>query len=77
MMNRPEPARYCKWEGETHPLHRLGDGLGMPGTCGFCGGSADFVLKDGNWVPKRHPARLRPRHRTGGTPQGRMGRHRI
>jgi hypothetical protein len=77
MMKRPEPTNYCKWEGETHPEHKIGDGLGVPGTCGGCGGSADLVLKDGHWVPKRHRARLRPRRSTGGTPQGRAGQRRI
>jgi hypothetical protein len=54
MMKRREPIKYCKPVEETHPKHNQGDGLGMPGICGFCDGSADFFLKDGNWVPKKH-----------------------
>ncbi len=61
MIKRPEPIKYCKYAGETHPKHNQGDGLGMPGICGFCNGSADFFLEDGNWVAKKHRAGIKKR----------------
>jgi hypothetical protein len=48
-MKRRKEVVYCKCKWE-HPGHYTGDGLGMQGRCGACGGNAFF---DGS-VPKKH-----------------------
>jgi hypothetical protein len=65
-MKRPEPPIQCKGSGNTHPHHSSGDGLGMPGTCGVCGRSVEFVKRDGDLVPKKHPPAIKPSRRTAG-----------
>ena len=53
-MNRPEPAKECLGASIWHPEHRSGDGYRLPGTCGFCGRSVQFVTKDDGALPKKH-----------------------
>jgi hypothetical protein len=48
-MKRRKEVIYCKCRWER-PGHKTGDGLGMPGTCGACGGTASFR---GN-IPEKH-----------------------